>query len=194
MTLPRSLVVLVALVFALAACGGDDDAAPSTTAAGADGGATTTTVAGDPSTTTAAGPVDDIVDDGDLVAVHYTGTLDDGTEFDSSRDREPLEFVVGSGQVIPGFDDAVRGLEVGDTTTVRIPSDQAYGDPDPEAIIEFPIDDVPEEFRVEGMQVMVGNGIPATVIEVTEDTVTIDANHPLAGQALTFEIEIVSVG
>ncbi len=193
MTLPRSLVVLVALVLALAACGGDDDAAPATT--GADAAATTTTAASDASTTTtAAGPVDDIVDEGDLVAVHYTGTLDDGTEFDSSREREPLEFVVGSGQVIPGFDEAVLGMKVGDTTTVRIPPDQAYGEPDPEAIIEFPIADVPEEFRVEGMQVMVGNGIPATVIEVTEDTVTIDANHPLAGEALTFEIEVVSVG
>ena len=193
MTLPRSLVVLAALVLALAACGGDEDAAPSTTGA-AGGAATTTTLAGNASTTTAAGPVDDIVDEGDLVAVHYTGSLDDGTEFDSSRDREPLEFIVGSGQVIPGFDEAVLGMKVGDATTVRIPPDQAYGDPDPEAIIEFPIADVPAEFRVEGMQVMVGNGIPATVIEVTEDTVTIDANHPLAGQALTFEIEIVSVG
>ena len=193
MTLPRSLVVLVALVLALAACGGDDDAAPATTGAGA--AATTTTAPSDAlTTTTAAGPVDDIVDEGDLVAVHYTGTLDDGTEFDSSREREPLEFVVGSGQVIPGFDEAVLGMKVGDTTTVRIPPDQAYGEPDPEAIIEFPIADVPEEFRVEGVQVMVGNGIPATVIEVTEDTVTIDANHPLAGEALTFEIEVVSVG
>jgi FKBP-type peptidyl-prolyl cis-trans isomerase 2 len=172
MTLPRSLVVLVALVLALTACGGDDDAA---------------------TTATAGGPADDVVDDGDLVAVHYTGTLDDGSEFDSSREREPLEFVVGSGQVIPGFDDAVRGLNIGDSTTVRIEADQAYGEPDPEAIIDFPIEDVPEEFRVEGMQVMVGNGIPATVIEVTEDTVTIDANHPLAGQALTFEIEIVEI-
>lgn len=191
MTLPRSLVVLVALVLALAACGGDDDAASTTTAA--DATATTTTVAGDASTSAAARPADDIVDDGDLVAVHYTGTLDDGTEFDSSRDREPLEFIVGSGQVIPGFDDAVRGLKVGDSTTVRIPPDQAYGEPDPAAIVELPIDDVPEEFRVEGMQVMVGNGIPATVIEVTADTVTIDANHPLAGQALTFEIEIFEI-
>jgi FKBP-type peptidyl-prolyl cis-trans isomerase 2 len=95
--------------------------------------------------------------------------------------------------VIPGFDSAVLGLEVGDINTVTIQPAEAYGEVDPEAVIEFPIADVPEEFRVEGMQVVVGNGIPATVIEVTGDTVTIDANHPLAGQALTFEIEIVQI-
>ncbi len=193
MSLPRSLIVLAALVLVMAACGGDDDTATTTTTAD---GATTTIAANGATTTTSAGasaPADDIVDVGDLVAVNYTGTLDDGSEFDSSIGREPLEFVVGSGQVIPGFDEAVIGLTVGDTTTVRIPPDQAYGEPDPEAIIEFPIEDVPEEFRVVGMQVLVGDGIPATVIEVTADTVTIDANHPLAGQALTFEIEIVEI-
>ncbi|MDH3755677.1 MAG: peptidylprolyl isomerase [Acidimicrobiia bacterium] len=142
----------------------------------------------------AGAPADGVVDVGDTVAVHYVGSLDDGSQFDSSRERdEPLEFTVGSGQVILGFDDAVLGLSVGDVNTVTIAPDQAYGEVDPEAIIDFPIDDVPEEFRVEGIQVVVGDGIPATVIAVTADTVTIDANHPLAGQALTFEIEIVEI-
>jgi len=190
MTSPRALVVLGALVVAVTACGGDGGTAATTTG---DPVVTTTTTGGSATTSAGGGVDDDVVDDGDRISVHYTGTLDDGSEFDSSLGREPLEFVVGSGQVIPGFDDAVLGLEIGDTTTVRIEAEQAYGQPDPEAIVEVPIEDVPEKFRVKGMEVMVGNGLPATVIEVTAETVTIDANHPLAGEALTFEIEIVDI-
>jgi peptidylprolyl isomerase len=190
-TLFRVALIAAAFMLTVAACGGDDDTAETTTTA-AD--ATTTTAAADTTTTAAAlasseGPPQD----GDLVAVHYTGTLDNGEQFDSSEGRDPLEFVVGSGQVIGGFDDAVRELTVGESVTVRIPPEEAYGVTDPELIIDFPIEDVPEEFRVVGIDVLVGGGQPATVIAVTEDTVTIDANHRLANEALTFEIELVSI-
>ncbi len=189
----RIAALVVALALVAMACGGDDntgdDTTTTTTAA-----ETTTTAPGATTTAASATPDDGVVDVGDTIAVHYVGTLDDGSQFDSSRERgEPLEFTVGSGQVIPGFDDAVLGLAVGDVNTVTISPDQAYGQVDPEAVIEFPIEEVPEEFRVVGSQVLLGNSLPATVIEVTEDTVTIDANHPLAGQALTFEIEIVEI-
>ena len=131
--------------------------------------------------------------DTDLVEVHYTGTLDDGSEFDSSRGGTPLQFVVGAGQVIPGFDQAVRGLAIGDSRTVRIPPEDAYGEYDPAFILEFPADGAPEGLAA-GDQVTLTNGQRAVVLEVTADTVTIDANHPLAGEALTFEIELVSIG
>ena len=190
MSFLRIAVFVIALALVAAACGGDDTANDTTTTAAPE----TSTAAATATTVAAGAPADGVVDVGDTVAVHYVGSLDDGSQFDSSRERdEPLEFTVGSGQVILGFDDAVLGLSVGDVNTVTIAPDQAYGEVDPEAIIDFPIDDVPEEFRVEGMQVVVGNGIPATVIAVTADTVTIDANHPLAGQALTFEVEIVEI-
>lgn len=190
----RIAALVVALALVAMACGGDDntgdDTTTTTTAA-----ETTTTAPGATTTAASATPDDGVVDVGDTIAVHYVGTLDDGSQFDSSRERgEPLEFTVGSGQVIPGFDDAVLGLAVGDVNTVTISPDQAYGQVDPEAVIEFPIEEVPEEFRVVGSQVLLGNSLPATVIEVTEDTVTIDANHPLAGQALTFDVELVSIG
>ncbi len=131
--------------------------------------------------------------DGDSVEVHYTGTLDDGSEFDSSRGRDPLSFVVGSGQVISGFDDAVRGLAVGDSRTVRIEPENAYGEVNPELVLEFPADQAPEGLSP-GDLVTLGNGQQATVLEVTDETVTIDANHPLAGQALTFDVELVAIG
>ncbi len=180
----RAVVLLALLAVTAAACGGDGDAGATTTTSTV--GATSTTTA-----TTRGGegaPVD-----GDTVAVHYTGTLDDGEEFDSSRDREPLQFVVGSGQVIGGFDDAVRGLVVGESVVVRIAPEDAYGEVDPERILEFPIEEVPEEFRQVGVEVLLGGTTPATVIEVTEDTVTVDANHRLAGEALTFDIELVEI-
>jgi peptidylprolyl isomerase len=131
--------------------------------------------------------------DGDQVAVHYRGTLDDGSEFDSSAGRDPLEFEVGSGQVIAGFDDAVRGLAVGDSVTVRIPPEDAYGPRTDDAIIEVPADQAPEGLQV-GDQVQLATGARATVLEVRDDVVVIDVNHPLAGEALTFEIELVAIG
>lgn len=129
--------------------------------------------------------------DGDTVAVHYTGTLDNGQVFDSSRERDPLSFTLGAGQVIPGFDAAVQGLAVGDSTTVRIESDQAYGQRNDELVINVPRDRAPEGLSP-GMGVMLGNQ-PAVVLEVGDGEVTVDANHPLAGEALTFELELVQI-
>jgi len=131
--------------------------------------------------------------------VHYTGTLADGTVFDSSRERDPFEFVVGAGQVIKGFDDAVVEMTVGDTKTVTVPSDEAYGPHFAERVIEVDHSQFTEGVIPEvGMQLQsVGEeGQPpmvATVTEVTEDKVILDANHPLAGQDLTFEIELMEL-
>lgn len=133
---------------------------------------------------------------GDTVRVHYTGTLTDGSEFDSSRDRAPLEFKLGEGQVIPGFEEAVAGMEVGDQTKVTIPAEQAYGEPSDEARQTFPVDAFPQTPEVGWMvelQAPDGSVVPATVIEVTEQEATLDFNHPLAGEDLTFEIELVEV-
>lgn len=130
--------------------------------------------------------------EGQTVAVHYTGTLDDGTLFDSSRERDPLEFTIGSGQVIPGFDDVARSLEVGESKTVRLEAKDAYGEPNIELIFHVPADQTPEPLSV-GDRVELWNGALAVVTTVNDDEIVIDANHPLAGKALTFEIELVSV-
>jgi FKBP-type peptidyl-prolyl cis-trans isomerase 2 len=130
--------------------------------------------------------------DGDVVHVHYRGTLDDGSEFDSSQGREPLEFTLGSGQVIPGFEQAVLGMALGGQTTVRIEPQHAYGDLNPEAMITVPADAAPDGLEL-GSQVQFSNGAVGTVTEMTDQAVTIDANHPLAGQALTFELELVAI-
>ena len=130
--------------------------------------------------------------DGDKVSVHYHGTLDDGSVFDSSREREPLTFVIGSGQVIPGFDSVARGLEVGQSVTVRMEPAEAYGAANEELIFHVPADQIPEPLAV-GDRVELMNGAPAVVTESTAEHVTVDANHPLAGQALTFEIELVGL-
>lgn len=137
---------------------------------------------------------------GDNVSVHYTGTLNDGTKFDSSHDRgEPISFTVGAGQMISGFDNAVNGMNVGETKTVTLPPDQAYGDTNPEAIQVFPKDQFPENFEfiaggvVQG-QYPNGSGFTATITEVKDETATLDFNHPMAGKTLNFEIELVSVG
>ena len=127
--------------------------------------------------------------DGDAVAVHYTGTLDDGSQFDSSVGREPLEFVVGSGQVISGFDQAVRGLSVGESRVVRMEPADAYGERRDDALITVPADQAPPGLKV-GDQVSAGN-MPAAVTAVDDDSVTIDTNHRLAGEALTFDVELV---
>lgn len=138
------------------------------------------------------------VKSGDKVRVHYTGKLTDGSVFDSSEGRDPLEFVVGQGQVIPGFDMALMEMEVGDSKTVEIPSEQAYGESNPENIVEFPKSEFPADFDIqEGIQLQLqdndGNVIPVYIKEVKEDTVMLDANFPLAGKDLIFDIELVSI-
>ena len=131
--------------------------------------------------------------------VHYTGKLDDGTVFDSSRDREPLEFTLGGGQAIPGFEEAVRDMEEGEETTVTIPPEEAYGQRQDQAGIEGAREQLPDEIKPEvGMQLEVlsagGGSFPARITEMNDRTITLDANHPLAGEQLTFEIELVEVG
>ena len=140
-----------------------------------------------------------IVKENDTVRVHYTGTTDDGVTFDSSRERnEPLEFTMGQGQLIPGFEKAVNGMKVGDSTTVRIPAEEAYGEVKEEMIVEVERDRFPQDITPEvGMQLQVQqpNGQPMGVLvkSLNETHVTLDANHPLAGQALNFDIELVEI-
>ena len=133
----------------------------------------------------------DAATDGDAVGVRYRGTLDDGTEFDANTLGQLLPVTVGTGGVIVGFDEALRGLRVGETITVRIPAPLAYGDPDDSLIFEFPRDQTPPGMML-GQNVRLGTGQVATIVEITDEIVRIDANHELAGQALTFEISIES--
>lgn len=135
---------------------------------------------------------------GDTVQVHYHGKLGDGSTFDSSAGREPLEFEVGSGMVIPGFDAGVTGMVVGDKKTIVIPADQAYGPKMDDRIMDFPRAQFPPDMVPEmGMQLAMSNGsgqqIPVRIIEVKEEVVTLDANHPLAGEALHFDLELVAI-
>ncbi len=135
---------------------------------------------------------------GTKVQFHYTGTLQDGTVFDTSQGRDPLEFEVGSGTIIPGLDRAIEGMQAGEQKTVTIPSAEAYGDYQPEARQDVPRDQFPDTIPLEPgtrlqMQTPDGRAIPVEIADVKEDTVTLDANHPLAGQDLTFAVEVVSV-
>ncbi|MDJ0909147.1 MAG: peptidylprolyl isomerase [Woeseiaceae bacterium] len=136
---------------------------------------------------------------GDTVKIHYTGTLDDGTQFDSSAGREPLEFQLGAGQVIPGFDAAVDGMGVGENKSVRIEASSAYGERHDQLIQQVPRSALPEEIKPEiGMalqsQSPEGQVMNLVIVEVSEETITVDGNHPLAGQALNFDIELVAIG
>ncbi len=138
-----------------------------------------------------------MIEDGKKVRIHYTGTLSDGEKFDSSEGRDPLEFETGSGKVIPGFDAAVRDMEVGGKKTVTLPCKEAYGE-----VSEEMVGDIPKDRFPEGMDIQVGmplqmsgpqGPLPVLVKEIKEDAVTIDANHPLAGKDLTFELELVEI-
>jgi len=135
---------------------------------------------------------------GDTVKVHYTGTLEDGTVFDTSVEREPLEFTLGQGQLIPGFEQAVIGMKIGDLKTINIPADQAYGPYRDDLILVIERDQLPEDLDPEvGQQLQMtqadGEVVRVMVSDVSEATVTIDANHPLAGKDLTFEIELIEI-
>ncbi|MEX2527142.1 MAG: peptidylprolyl isomerase [Gemmatimonadota bacterium] len=136
--------------------------------------------------------------EGNTVRVHYTGTLQDGTVFDTSRKREPIEFTLGGGQVIPGFDEAVSGMTVGEKETATIPADQAYGPRQDELVLTVPRSNLPDGLSPEpGDQLQMttqdGQAVPVKVAEVQDDAVILDANHPLAGEDLTFELELVEI-
>lgn len=138
------------------------------------------------------------VKNGDKVRVHYHGRLNDGSTFDTSEGREPLEFLVGSGQVIKGFDDALASMTVGEKKTVVIPAEHAYGEAAPENMVEYPLDQFPEDMKPEiGLQLHMsdneGNNFPVVITEIKETVVVLDANHPLAGKALTFDLELVEI-
>lgn len=137
---------------------------------------------------------------GDTVRVHYTGRLqdDDQTVFDTSEEREPLEFTIGQEQLIPGFESAVVGMEEGQEKTVSIPADEAYGRRREDLILSVDRENMSGEFEPEKgqrlqMQQQDGTRFTATVLEVTDDAVTLDANHPLAGQDLTFDIQLLEI-
>ena len=135
---------------------------------------------------------------GDTVRIHYTGTLTDGTTFDSSLGRDPLEFTLGQAQVIPGLEKAIEGMAVGDTKLVEIPQDQAYGPRNPEALQTVDRAMVPDHIPTEPgtrleVQTADGQRMPVVVSDVNEQTLTLDANHPLAGQDLTFDVELVEI-
>jgi peptidylprolyl isomerase len=135
---------------------------------------------------------------GDTVIVHYTGKLEDGTVFDSSVEGEPLEFSIGEGNLIPGFEQAVIGMSPGDSKTELIPADQAYGPHHEEMVLVLDRQQLPPDMPVEvGVQLQLSQGsdelIPVIITEVTEAEVTLDANHPLAGEDLTFDIQLVAI-
>ena len=135
---------------------------------------------------------------GNTVKVHYTGKLDDETVFDTSKERDPIEFTVGKGDLIRGFEDAIVGMAEGDSKTVKIPFTDAYGDHRNELIITVDKNQFPENIDpIEGLQLHLkspdGRVVNAVVTTVEESTVTLDANHPLAGKDLVFEIELVEI-
>ena len=173
----------------LAACGGDDDNVLPFA-----GSTSEPTIGGQlapPPTATTNADGTRIATAGDSVLVHYRGTLDDGSEFDSSIGRDPLGFTVDSGQMIPGFNDTVRGMALGEKITVRLEASEAYGERSEANYISVPLANVPEGTTV-GQQLFSTAG-SVTVIAIEDDVVTLDGNHELAGQALTFEIELVEI-
>jgi FKBP-type peptidyl-prolyl cis-trans isomerase 2 len=139
------------------------------------------------------------VKSGDTVKVHYTGTLNDGTQFDSSQGQDPLEFTLGGGNIIPGFEAAVLGMSIGDKKTVTIPCDEAYGPHNAEMTQDVPRSAMPEDVELAEGMVLHANGpegqtLSFTVVQFDEESVKVDGNHPLAGEDLTFALELVSIG
>lgn len=135
---------------------------------------------------------------GDTVKIHYTGTLADGTQFDSSAGRDPLEFALGSGQVIPGFDQAVDGMAVGESKSITIAPDEAYGQRHDQLVQDVPKSALPDDMQPEvGMQLQSespdGQVIQLVITAVADETITVDGNHPLAGHELKFDIELVAI-
>lgn len=135
---------------------------------------------------------------GDKVRLHYTGTLQDGTTFDSSAGRDPLEFTVGSGEIIPGLDKEVEGMAVGEKKTVSVPAADAYGEHDPSRQQTVPRDQIPSDIPTDvGTQLQLqtpdGQAVPVVVSDSNDSEVTLDANHPLAGKELTFDVELVEI-
>jgi peptidylprolyl isomerase len=138
------------------------------------------------------------VQSGDTIKIHYSGRLTDGTLFDSSSGRSPLEFTVGSGSVIKGFDEGVQGMTVGEKKTIEIPFLEAYGPEDPSMIIEFPAERLPEDMKPEiGMQLTMNNAegqqFPVVISGITNENIILNANHPLAGKDLIFDLELVEI-
>jgi len=138
------------------------------------------------------------VKDGDTVKVHYTGKLEDGSVFDTSESRDPLEVTLGEGKLIPGFEKAVVGLEVGDKTTATIESGDAYGERREDLELSIERNQLPEDIEPEvGMQLQLnqpnGQPVPVQITNVEDENITIDANHPLAGKDLVFDIELVEI-
>jgi peptidylprolyl isomerase len=135
---------------------------------------------------------------GDTVRINYSGRLTDGTEFDSSEGREPLQFTLGEGQVIPGLEAHVEGMEPGTRSTVTIPPEAAYGPRRPEAIQTVDRANVPASLDLKvGAQLQArtadGNVMPITVVDIDDESVKVDTNHPLAGQELVFDVELVDI-
>ena len=135
---------------------------------------------------------------GDVVRVHYTGKLTNGEQFDSSNGREPLEFTVGAGQMIKGFDAAMPGMSVGEKKTINILPEDGYGEKDQQAIIEFPKENIPKDINVEvGMQLQLrneaGQPFPVTITEIKDNVIVLDGNHSLAGKELVFDIELMEI-
>ncbi len=138
------------------------------------------------------------VKSGDTIKVHYHGTLTDGSIFDSSNGREPLEFEVGSGMVIEGFDNGVLGMSIGEKKTITIPAEQAYGNPREDMFMEFPLDRFPADMVPEiGMQLNMSNNegdqFPVAIVEIADEYVVLDGNHPLAGKDLIFDLDLVEI-
>ena len=137
-------------------------------------------------------------ENGSVVKVHYTGKLEDGSVFDTSVDRDPLQFAVGEGRIIPGFEQAIIGMKAGESKTVTIPSDQAYGPHHEDLLLVVDRDQIPSHLTPEvGQRLEIhqtdGQTIPVTVTEVSDASITLDANHPLAGEALIFDIQLVEI-